>query len=88
MGVMPLEFMNGLTRESLRLNGSEIIDISGIEAARSPRKEVICKITRNDGSQETITLLTRLDTKLEVEYFFNGGIMNYVLRRRLLITHH
>ena len=88
MGVMPLEFMNGLTRESLRLNGSEIIDISGIEAARTPRKEVICKITRNDGSQETITLLTRLDTKLEVEYFFDGGIMNYVLRRRLLNKHY
>ena len=88
MGVMPLEFMHGTTRKSLSLDGSEIIDVTGIATARSPRQEVICTITRNDGKKEVLPLLTRLDTKLEVEYFFNGGIMNYVLRRRLVNTKH
>ncbi len=83
MGVLPLEFMHGMTRQNLRLEGSEIIDVTGIEFARLPRQEVACAITRADGSQETIPLLTRLDTNLEVQYYWQGGILNYVLRRRL-----
>ncbi len=83
MGVLPLEFMNGMTRKSLALDGSEVIDVTGPEAARRPRQQVQCTITRRNGSKETIPLLARLDTPAEVQYYRNGGIMNYVLRRRL-----
>ena len=64
-------------------DGSEIVDVRGLDAVREPRQQVRCAITRADGSRETVQFLARLDTKLEVSYYRHGGIMNYVLRRRL-----
>jgi aconitate hydratase len=83
MGVLPLEFTNGVTRSSLALDGSETVDVAGIAAMHAPRQLCRCTITRADGRRESIDLLARLDTNIEVQYFLHGGIMNYVLRRRL-----
>ncbi len=80
MGVLPLQFKDGQSRESLGLTGEETVDISGIEGGITPRMDVACKIHRPDGSSEDITLLCRIDTADEVEYFRHGGILHYVLR--------
>jgi aconitate hydratase len=80
MGVLPLQFPAGATRKTLELRGDEIIDISGVPA---PRGELDCTITRADGSSERLKLLSRLDTRRDVEYFRHGGLLHYVLRHRL-----
>jgi aconitate hydratase len=80
MGVLPLEFKDGMTRKSLKLDGTEIFDISGIEGGVTPGMDVPCRITRADGSSEEIALTCRIDTLDEVEYYRHGGILQYVLR--------
>ena len=80
MGVLPLVFKNGMTRKSLKLDGSEVFDITGVEAGLKPLMDLTCVIKRADGKSETVTLLCRIDTAEEVEYFKNGGILHYVLR--------
>jgi aconitate hydratase len=80
MGVMPLQFKDGQSRETLKLDGSELIDITGLEAGITPRMDFDCKITRADGTSEQIKLLCRIDTVDEVEYYKSGGILQYVLR--------
>ena len=80
MGVLPLQFKDGLSRESLGLTGEELFDISGIEAGITPGMDMSCRIHRPDGSTEDIKLLCRIDTADEVEYYRHGGILHYVLR--------
>jgi aconitate hydratase len=80
MGVLPLQFKDGQSRETLKLDGSEVIDITGIEAGITPRMDIDCKINRSDGTSEQIKLLCRIDTVDEVEYYKSGGILQYVLR--------
>jgi len=83
MGVLPLLFKDGAGRESLKLDGTETIDLAGISGGIKPGMDVDCTITRADGTSETIALLCRIDTEDEVEYFRNGGILHYVLRNML-----
>ena len=80
MGVMPLQFKDGVNRESLKLDGSELFDITGMEAGIEPGMDIQCKITRADGSSEEFSLLCRIDTLDEVDYYVHGGILQYVLR--------
>ncbi|MBT3917617.1 MAG: aconitate hydratase AcnA [Rhodospirillaceae bacterium] len=80
MGVLPLQFKEGQDRKSLKLDGTEVFDITGIKDGIDPRMDVPCKITRADGSTEEIELLCRIDTADEVEYYRHGGILQYVLR--------
>ncbi|HYG89212.1 MAG TPA: aconitate hydratase AcnA [Azospirillum sp.] len=80
MGILPLQFKDGLNRQALKLDGSETFDVTGIEQDLRPRKDVTLTITRADGSRETHTLLLRIDTLDEVEYYRNGGVLNFVLR--------
>jgi aconitate hydratase len=80
MGVLPLQFKDGVTRETLGLDGSETFDITGVEAGLEPGMDLACTITRTDGSTQEIALLCRIDTADEVEYFRHGGILHYVLR--------
>jgi len=80
MGVLPLQFKDGMTRKTLALDGSEMFDIGGLTAGIKPRMDVACRITRKDGSAQTITLLCRIDTLDEVEYYRHGGILPYVMR--------
>jgi len=81
MGILPLQFKDGATRQTLGLDGTEIFDITGIKDGIDPRMDVACRITRADGSSEDIALLCRIDTADEVEYYRHGGILQYVLRR-------
>jgi aconitate hydratase len=80
MGVLPLQFKDGQTRQTLKLDGTEKFDIAGIEAGLKPRQDIKVVIHRADGKTETITALCRIDTLDEIEYFKNGGILQYVLR--------
>ncbi len=80
MGVLPCMFKNGQTRHSLKLSGDETIDIVGVEAGIKPRMDIALRITRADGRMDEHALLCRIDTQDEIEYFENGGILQYVLR--------
>ncbi len=80
MGVLPLQFAEGVTRETLGLKGDETFTITGVSALR-PRQDVEVKLTRADGSTETFLTRCRIDTVNELEYFLNGGILQYVLRK-------
>ena len=80
MGVLPLQFKDGQSRETLGLTGEETFDITGVEGGITPRMDVACKVHRPDGSSEDIALLCRIDTADEVEYYRHGGILHYVLR--------
>ncbi|NNG02644.1 MAG: aconitate hydratase AcnA, partial [Inquilinus sp.] len=83
MGVLPLQFQDGTTRATLGLTGEEAFDLSGIEDGLAPRCTVTMTIHRADGSSEAVPLLCRIDTLDEVEYFRNGGILQYVLRNMM-----
>lgn len=79
MGVLPLLFKEGTTRETLKLKGDEVLDIKGLETI-TPRMDVTLVIHRADGTKEEVPLLCRVDTLDEVEYYRHGGILQYVLR--------
>jgi len=80
MGVLPLQFAEGVSRETLKLDGSETFTISDVAGLR-PRQDVTVMLTRADGSQESFQTKCRIDTVNELEYFLNGGILQYVLRK-------
>jgi aconitate hydratase len=83
MGVLPLQFPDGVTRRTLGLTGAEIVDVTGIRGHATLRSKLACRITRADGRRETIRLLSRLDTTREIDYFRNGGLLHHVVRHRL-----
>jgi aconitate hydratase len=82
MGVLPLQFKLDQNRKSLNLTGRETLDILGLsDTELTPRMNLPVVITREDGSQERIEVLCRIDTLNEVEYFKAGGILHFVLRQ-------
>ena len=82
MGVLPLQFKLDQNRKSLNLTGKETLDILGLTGSElQPRMNLSLVITREDGSQEKVEVLCRIDTLNEVEYFKAGGILHYVLRQ-------
>ncbi len=83
MGILPLQFKEGMDRKTLKFDGSEVFDITGVKDGIKPRMDVDVTITRKDGSKETIQAVCRIDTLDEVEYFRHGGILSYVLRSLL-----
>ena len=84
MGVLPLEFNSGESRASLGLKGDETVDIALPEDADvDPRQDLVLKIHRADDTVIRTTVRSRLDTETEVDYFRCGGILQYVLNRRL-----
>jgi aconitate hydratase len=82
MGVLPLQFKPGETAASLGLTGQETFDIIGVEKGLSPRQDVTVKASGSAGVK-TFTVLSRIDTPKEIEYFKNGGILPYVIRQIL-----
>jgi aconitase A len=81
MGILPLQFKPGESKESLGLSGRETYNIVGIEQGLKPRQEVTVQGTREDGSTFTFTTIARLDSPIDVTYYENGGILPAVLRR-------
>jgi aconitate hydratase len=82
MGVLPLQFKEGQSAATLRLDGTETFDITGLEGEDvRPRQDVKLTIRRADGSTDTADLILRIDTPIELEYYKNGGILPYVLRQ-------
>ncbi len=82
MGVLPLEFKTGESRESLGLTGQEVFEIEGV-ASLSPKKTITVRAESDDGSVKTFTAIARVDTPEEVSYYHHGGILQYVLRQML-----
>ena len=86
MGVLPLQFPDGVTRKTLGLDGSETFDLTGLEQGIEARMAVKLTITRSDGSAETLDVICRLDTEMEVEYYRHGGMLHYCLREALEVA--
>ncbi|NQV21249.1 MAG: aconitate hydratase AcnA, partial [Rhodospirillales bacterium] len=80
MGVLPLCFKGNDNRKTLNLTGEEIVDVTGVEAGLIPGMDLTARITYPDGAVREISLLCRIDTEDEVDYYLNGGILQYVLR--------
>ena len=79
MGVLPLQFPPGLSRHSLSLTGEESFDIADVPAALTPGAKVPVRIHRQDGSSQTVELISRIDTRREAEWVRSGGVLPYVL---------
>ncbi len=82
MGVLPLQFMEGESWPLLRLRGDEQIDIEP-DPALTPQSRATLRVTRSDGTSEEVTLILRIDTPTEVDYYRHGGILPFVLRQLL-----
>ena len=83
MGVLPLQFINGMNRLSLKLSGSELLSVIDIEKGILPSDKVELEIKYASGDIKKIKTLCRIDTKNELEYYKNGGILQYVLRNMI-----
>jgi aconitate hydratase len=83
MGVLPLQFKDGTDRKTLKLDGSETFDLLGFADTLHPRMDIELTIHRADGTVDKVPLLCRIDTLDEIDYYKNGGILQYVLRNML-----
>jgi aconitate hydratase len=83
MGVLPLQFSEGTTAQSLGLDGSEIFSITGLSDKIRAGQEVMLEIQRPDGQNESVPVKLRIDTPIEIDYYRHGGILPYVLRQLL-----
>jgi len=83
MGILPLQFIDEMNRETLNFKGSELITVKDIEKGVDPLEKVKVEIKYADGTIKTIEALCRIDTASEIEYYKNGGILQYVLRSML-----
>ncbi|MBN8981121.1 MAG: aconitate hydratase, partial [Rhizobiales bacterium] len=81
MGVLPLTFENGTSWQSLGLKGDEKVTIRGLQGDLKPRQKLTAEIVSNDGAMKKVPLLCRIDTLDELDYYRNGGILHYVLRK-------
>jgi aconitate hydratase len=81
MGVLPLQFKDGVNAASLKLDGSESYDVVGLDASIKPQQDLTLKITRKDGTVENVSVRCRIDTPIEIDYYQHGGILPYVLRQ-------
>jgi aconitate hydratase len=79
MGVLPLQFLSGMTRQTLRLTGSETFDIPGTDISLVPGATVPVRLNRAAGQSETIVLTSRVDTRREADWVRGGGVLPYVL---------
>ena len=80
MGVLPLQFIDGASYSSLNITGNETFSIQGVGNDMQPRQQLTLVINRQDGSVDSVPVLSRIDTPVEVDYYRHGGILPYVLR--------
>ena len=83
MGILPLQFVDGLNRKNLNLSGSELISVVDLEKGVNPNNFVNVSFKYKSGEIKKIKMLCRIDTKNELEYYKNGGILQYVLRNMI-----
>jgi aconitate hydratase len=81
MGVLPCQFKEGTTAQTLKLDGTETFDILGLHESLQPRQELTLVIQRPDGTAQKVPIIARIDTPIEVEYYRHGGILPFVLRQ-------
>ena len=81
MGVLPLQFKEGTTAQTLKLDGTETYDVVGLVADLKPQQDLALRITRANGQTETVQVRCRIDTPIEIDYYQHGGILPYVLRQ-------
>ena len=79
MGVLPLQFIDGISWDQLQLTGAETVSVGGVREL-TPRQRVNLRISRSNGRVDEVEVQCRIDTENEVLYFRNGGILHYVLR--------
>jgi aconitate hydratase len=87
MGVLPLQYVKGDTAEKLGITGNELFTITGIAEGIKPLKKVDVIARKEDGHEITFEAIVRMDSKIEIEYYRHGGILQYVLRQFLANTH-
>jgi aconitate hydratase len=85
MGVLPCQFPEGVSAETLGLDGTETFEIVGLDGGVKPRQKVTLVIKRADGETKEVPVTLRIDTPIEIDYYQHGGILPYVLRQ--LISH-
>jgi aconitate hydratase len=83
MGVLPLQFKDGASAQTLKLDGTETYDVLGLSPQLRPQQDLVLRITRANGAVEEISVRCRIDTPIEIEYYQHGGILPYVLRQLL-----
>jgi aconitate hydratase len=81
MGVLPLQFKDGASAQSLKLDGTETFDVIGLSPSVKPQQDLTLRITRKGGTVENVAVACRIDTPIEIEYYQHGGILPYVLRQ-------
>jgi aconitate hydratase len=80
MGVLPLQFEEGTSAQSLGLDGSETFDVVGLSEDLKPRRKLTLRVSKADGKTQDVPVTLRIDTPIEVEYYRHGGILPFVLR--------
>jgi len=83
MGVLPLQFLGQDSVQTLDIQGDETFDLTGIEDDITPQQEVTLVIHRSNGQSQSVKVLLRIDTPIEVDYYRHGGILPFVLRQLL-----
>jgi len=83
MGVLPLQFLDGVTAESLGLNGSQTFTINGLSNDLQPGQRLTVELKASDGQTRYFPVKTRIDTPIEIDYYRHGGILPFVLRQLL-----
>jgi len=81
MGVLPLQFKEGITAQSLNLEGTETFDVVGLDGNLKPQQTLTLHVTRANGSVQNVPVTCRIDTPIEIDYYRHGGILPYVLRQ-------
>ncbi|PTY07411.1 aconitate hydratase [Opitutaceae bacterium EW11] len=81
MGVLPLQFKEGVTAQTLKLDGSETFDVVGLDQHLKPQQDVTLVIHRASGAREEVAVRCRIDTPIEIDYYQHGGILPFVLRQ-------
>ena len=81
MGVLPLQFKEGTTAQTLKLDGFEIYDVVGLSPEIKPQQDLVLRITRKGGEVLEVPVRCRIDTPIEIDYYQHGGILPYVLRQ-------
>jgi aconitate hydratase len=81
MGVLPLQFKEGTTAATLKLDGTETYDVLGLGQALNPQQDLVLHVIRKGGETLDVPVRCRIDTPIEIDYYQHGGILPYVLRQ-------